>query len=279
MKCAALFPRLFICFNTAMDAATRTRWKSISPWILEAAPALCVLSLTLLTSVLAARDISLLPALKTIWRIVFRFIRIALPLCLPLYALGPIYKLIAGKARKKLFLVNQRRFRPIDPLRNWVLRPLQGIGINFLFGTKLVAFLQLLTGSDSTALLLPLHHGQQMARLIMLTGVSVFVSLLLSVLWTLDDMGVRYFNRRDQEVKMLGKYVGTVMPLLFGTYGIYALLVHYPRGEALMNVFKTITILYPPFTIFVVAHARFVFGRMAYLSGNTRLRKGGIQAG
>ena len=246
----------------------------------QTAPALCVLSVTVLASVLAARDITLLPALKTIWRIFFRFIRIALPLCVPLYVLAPIYKLVAGKTRKKLVLVNQRRFRPIDPLKNWVLRPLQGIGINFLFGTKLVAFLQLLTGSDSTALLLPhQYHHQQMARLILLTGVSVFVSLLLSVLWTLDDMGVRYFNRRDQEVKMLGKYVGTVMPLLFGTYGIYALLVHYPRGEALMNVFKTITILYPPFTIFVVAHARFVTGRVAYLSGNTRLRRGDIQIG
>jgi hypothetical protein len=262
-----------------MDPATLARWRNLSPWIQQTAPALCVLSLSLLASVLAAHDLTLVPALKTIWRVFFRFMRIALPLWVPLYVLAPIYKFIAGKTRKKLVLVKQRRFLPIDPLRNWVLRPLQGIGINFLFGTRLVAFLQLLTGSDSAGLLLPQHHHQQVARLILLTGISVLVSLLLSVLWTLDDMGVRYFNRKEQEVKMLGKYVGTLMPLLFGTYGIYALLVHYPREEALMNVFKTITILYPPFTIFVVAHARFVTGRMAYLSENTRLRRGDIRVG
>ncbi len=262
-----------------MDRLTRTRLRSLSPWVQQTAPALCVLSLTLFLSVLAAHDLSLFPALKTIWRILFRFIRIALPLCLPLYVLVPIYTFIAGKTRKKLVLVNQRRFQPIDPLKNWVLRPLQGIGINFLFGTKLVAFLQLLTGSDSADLFLPQHHQQQVPRLILITGISVFVSLLLSVLWTLDDMGVRYFNRRDQEVKMLGKYVGTLMPLLFGTYGIYALLVRYPRGEALVNLFKIIALLYPPFAIFVVAHARFVTGRIAYLSGKTHLSKGGIQVG
>ena len=250
----------------------------VIPWVRETAPALCVLSLTLVTSVLASGDPGLLPALKTIWRISFRFLRIALPLCLPLYMLPAIYKFIAGKRRKRLVLVNQRPFRPIDPLRNWVLRPLQGIGINFLFGTKLVAFLQLLTGSDSAGLFLP-QHQHIAARLVILTGISVFVSLLLSALWTLDDMGVRYFNRRDQEVKMLGKYVGTMMPLLFGTYGIYSLLVHYPRGEALINLFKIITLLYPPFAIFAVAHARFVTDRLGYLSGSTRLRKGDIRVG
>ena len=62
--------------------------------------------------------------------------------------------------------MNQRRFRPIDPLRNWVLRPLQGIGINFLFGTKLVAFLQLLTASASAsaALFLPQHVSPSTVR-------------------------------------------------------------------------------------------------------------------
>lgn len=264
-----------------MNSATRRKQKNLgfSPWLWEAAPALGVLFLTLFTSVLASGHLAPLPALRTIWRVLFRFLRIAVPLCLPLYVLAPIYTFIAGRVRKKLVLVNQRHFRPIDPLRNWVLRPVQGIGINFLFGTKLVAFLQLLTGSNSTDLLLLPEPHRTFGRLVLITFISVFVSLLLSVLWTLDDMGVRYFNARDQEVKMLGKYVGTLMPLLFGTYGIYSLLIHYPRGEALINLFKIIALLYPPFTIFAVAHARFVTGRLSYFSENTRLRKGNVRIG
>ena len=263
-----------------MNLAAQTRQKNVnvSPWLRQAAPAICVLFLTLIASVASSGHAPPLAAVRTVWRVFFRFLRISLPLCLPLYVLAPIYIFIAGKRRYRLVLVNQRLFRPIDPLRNWLLRPLQAIGINFLFGTKLVAFLQLLTGSDSADLLLPEPH-RMVARLVLLTFISVSVSLLLSVLWTLDDMGVRYFNRRDQEVKMLGKYVGTLMPLIFGTYGIYSLLVHYPRGEALTNLFKSITLLYPPFTIFVVAHARFVTSRLSYLSKNTRLTKGGIRMG
>jgi hypothetical protein len=263
-----------------MNWTAHARQKNIemSRWFREATPALCILILTLLSSVLTSSHSTPYFVIRTIWRVFFRFLRIALPLCLPLYVLIPIYEFIAGKARPRLVLVNQRRFRPVDPLRNWLLRPLQALGINFLFGTKLVAFLELLTGSDSTDLLLPVHH-HFVARLVLLTFICVFVSLLLSVLWTLDDMGVRYYNRRDQEVKMLGKYVGTVMPLIFGTYGIYALLVHYPRGEAVANLFKSITILYPPFAIFVVAHARFVVGRLNHFSNKTRLKKLGIRIG
>lgn len=47
------------------------------------------------------------------------------------------------------------------------------------------------------------------------------------------------------------------------------------QANRLTSLVKIVTILCPPFTIFVVTHARFVSGRLAYLSENTRLRKGG----
>ena len=39
----------------------------------------------------------------------------------------------------------------------------------------------------------------------------------------MDDLGIRYFNRKDYEIKMVGKYVGTLMPIVFGLYGVLSL--------------------------------------------------------
>ena len=64
---------------------------------------------------------------------------------------------------------------------------------------------------DSYGLRLFTHpQGQfQLGRFMVVTGITILVSLLLSTLWTLDDMGIRYFNRKDYEIKMVGKYMGT----------------------------------------------------------------------
>ena len=60
-------------------------------------------------------------------------------------------------------------------------------------------------------------------------------------------MGIRYFNERDHELKMIGKYVGTLMPVIFGLYGIFGLMANYPVAEALLNIVRAVIILYPPF--------------------------------
>jgi len=46
-------------------------------------------------------------------------------------------------------------------------------------------------------------------------------------------------NRKDQELKMIGKYVGTLMPILFGLYGIFSLLDDYPARQALSSYFES----------------------------------------
>jgi hypothetical protein len=153
---------------------------------------------------------------------------------------------------------------------------LQGIGIGLLFEAKLLAALQILTGVTAQPVLFSSRGQIQLERLLVITGITVVISLLLSTLWTLDDMGIRYANRKDQELKMIGKYVGTLMPILFGLYGIFSLLDDYPARQAFVFLFRIVMILYPPFAVFAVMHFRFLRSREQQFSERTLLRTGGI---
>jgi hypothetical protein len=93
---------------------------------------------------------------------------------------------------------------------------------------------------------------------LVVTGITILVSLLLSTLWTMDDLGIRYFNRKDYEIKMVGKYVGTLMPIVFGLYGVFSLFDQFSKMQALIYLFQIIMILYPPFAVFSIIHAHFV---------------------
>ena len=89
-------------------------------------------------------------------------------------------------------------------------------------------------------------------------------------------MGIRYVNRRDQEIKMIGKYAGTLMPLIFGFYGILSLFANYPIMEGLVYLLKIIFILYPPFTIFAVIHSYVLRGNAKSLTARHSIMKGSI---
>jgi hypothetical protein len=188
----------------------------------------------------------------------------------------PIYGFIVEKKNRVLLQIDGKRDFTTYHLKHWVFRPFQGIGIGLLFGTKLLTILQLVAGpSVKSSLLIP--QGQfDLARIVMITAVTVFVSLLLSVLWTLDDMGIRYFNRKDQELKMIGKYAGTLMPVIFGLYGMFGLLANYPTAQAFTYAFEIVVVLYPPLVFFTVAHTYFLRKRRELLTKRTPLRKAAI---
>jgi hypothetical protein len=162
----------------------------------------------------------------------------------------------------------------IRPIKHWLFRPFQGIGIGLLFATKLLGVLQIVTGSTPTASIF-LPQGQfQLGRLLVVTGITILVSLLLSTLWTMDDLGIRYFNRKDYEIKMVGKYVGTLMPTVFGLYGVLSLFDQFSKVQTLIYLFQMIVILYPSFTIFSVFHAHFVQKRAETLLDKLFIEKG-----
>jgi hypothetical protein len=206
---------------------------------------------------------------EAIYKGLLRFFRITLPLCFPLYLLLPIFGTLGRVAQRKkeAFLqVKEKQDLEIHPVKHMLLRPLQGIGIGLLFGTKLLLVLQVVTGTTASASLL-IPKGQfQFGRFMVVTGITVLISLLLSTLWAMDDLGIRYFNRKDYEIKMVGKYVGTLMPIVFGLYGVFSLFDQFSKMQALIYLFQMVVILYPPFTVFAIGHAHFVRGNIESLS-------------
>jgi hypothetical protein len=241
----------------------------------EISPALSVLFFSILYSYFFD-SFTPIKGWEVLLRVLIRFIRFALPLCLPLYALLPIYRFVVARMREKLLQTEKKREPNLHPIKHWIFRPLQGIGIGLLFETKLLAALQILTGMTAQPVLFFSRGEIQIGRWLVIIGITVIISLLLSTLWTLDDVGIRYVNRKDQEIKMIGKYVGTLMPILFGFYGIFSLIAGYPTKQALIFLFRIVMILYPPFAVFAIMHFRFLRGREEHFSERTLVKKGGI---
>jgi len=229
-------------------------------WPKEIGHAVGILILTISLSVFLG-EFTFLKGSEAIYKGLLRFGRITLLLCIPLYLLLPVFGTLGrvGQRKNRPFLqIKEKQELEIHPLKHWLLRPFQGIGIGFLFGTKLLSVLQVMTGEAATASLL-IPTGQfQLGRFLIVSGITIFVSLFLSTLWTLDDMGIRYFNRKNHEIRMIGNYAGTLMPILFGFYGTFNLFSEFQRTEALVYLFQIAVILYPAFAVFSVFHTHFL---------------------
>jgi len=251
--------------------------KSVSHLSREISPAVAVLVFASFFS-LFLNNLSV-PGWETIYRALFRFFRLTLLLCLPLYVHLPIYSFIVDKMRGKLLQTGKIQELHIKPFKHWIFRPFQGIGIELLFETKLLTVLQVITGVATKPFPLFSRSHFQPGWLLVISGITVVISLLLSILWTLDDVGIRYVNRKDQEIRMIGKYVGTLMPIIFGFYGIFSLSANFPTSQVFIYLFKTVIILYPPFTVLTVFHTRLLRNKAEYFFQKASLEKGGIWFG
>jgi hypothetical protein len=210
-----------------------------------------------------------------LYRTLFRFVKLSLFSCLSLLCLIPIYKFLIQKLNNSILLVKEKRLGRIRPIKHWFFRPFQGIGIGLLFGTKLLALLQIVAGTPTESSSYFFLNQFQLNKLIVIFIIMFLVSLILSVFWTLDDMGIRYYNPQDQELKMIGKYTGTLMPLLFGSYGILSLFASFPKWQAIIYLGRVIIVLYSPFAFFTVLHYHFVRTKIHLFSyGNPQ--QGGI---
>jgi hypothetical protein len=244
----------------------------------EISPALTVLFFAIFFS-LFLDNLPLIQGWEVIYRALIRFIRFTLLLSLPLYVLSPIYRFVVDKMKGKLLQTEKTQELHINPIKHWIFRPFQGIGIGLLFETKLLTVLQVVTGVTTKPFALFPQGQFQPGRLLVISGITVVISLLLSILWTLDDVGIRYVNRKDQEIRMIGKYVGTLMPIIFGFYGIFSLVADFPMLRAFIYLSKTVIILYPPFTVFAVFHTHFLINKAEHFSQRASLIKGGIWFG
>ncbi len=138
----------------------------------------------------------------------------------------------------------------------WFIRPLQGISLSMIFAERLENLLEFLP-----------------ARLVLFFMASILVSVFLSIVWVLDDMGVKIYNESNGDVYMAGRSIGTVLPLIAGAIGISGLFHLSSPMDALIQLFEIVMVLYPPYVFFVIFHQEFVKRRIASLSGRLPLKK------
>lgn len=83
-------------------------------------------------------------------------------------------------------------------------------------------------------------------------------SILLSFFWSLDDLEIRRHNEKMGEVKMIGKYIGVLLPILFGLYGMFGLFKSHEHLPAIQYIAQMVIVLYPPFLVMTVCHASYI---------------------
>jgi len=237
--------------------------KSIRENIREMGPALAILLATLIISTLLT-EFTFNFGLKALWKTLFRFLRLSLFLTLPVFLLPGICSFIGGilnRGKRHLIQAQEDRDTAVHPLKNWIFRPLQGIGLCMLLATKLLAFLEIYTGSRVTMDAILPQGKFDPARFFSSIAIGIAVSLLLSCLWTLDDLGVRHYNTKTREVRMIGKYIGLLLPIFFGFSGIISLFDNNTQILVAKYVAQMVVILYPPFVVFNVLHSRYLKSR------------------
>jgi hypothetical protein len=241
--------------------------EALSSWLKDTAPALFLLfgsmAMTLFFS-----EFLFVSGIKELWKILLRFIRMSVTLIFPVISLPFLCSLIRpilNRTKRRLVQIQEERIHSIHLLDAWLVRPLQGIGLSMLIATKLISVLQLYTGGKiSESLLLP-SGGFVPGKFIATTSIFVGVSMLLSLLWTFDDLGIRHYNKKTGEIRMIGKYLGALLPTIFGFYGLINLFGAYSQTMVLKYVAQMVIVLYPPFVVFAVFHQRYIQKREGLL--------------
>ena len=219
-------------------------------------PALAVLFLTGIISSFFS-GVIFASGMESLWKILLRFIRFSFILVIPIPLLLPVCGLMQGLLnRRNLHLIQIREEPHHDriPWQIWFIRPFQGIGLAMLIATKLIALVQISTSSviDSSIVFPPTQF--QLGRFLSATAVAVTTSLLLSFLWSLDDLSIRQHNRKTGEIRIVGKYLSALLPILFGFYGMFSLFGSHERLLAVRYIVQMVLALYPPFLFLAVVH-------------------------
>jgi len=234
----------------------RSAQEILKKMVIEAWPALAVLFLTLVISVFFS-EITFAVGMESVWKILLRFLRFSFILVIPIPLLPHVCGIMQGFLnRRNLHLIQIREERhPVRiPWQIWLIRPFQGIGLAMLIATKLIVLVQIST-SSATASSIALPPAQfNWGRFLSATAVAVTTSLLLSFLWSLDDLGIRQHNRKTGEIKIIGKYLSALLPILFGFYGMFSLFESHERLLAVRYIAQMVLALYPPFLVLSVVH-------------------------
>jgi len=231
--------------------------------VIAAWPALAILFLTVVISGFFS-EFTVTVGMESVWKILLRFLRFSFILVIPVPLLPPVCGLmqnLLNRRNLRLIQIRQERHPVRIPWQIWFIRPFQGIGLAMLIATKLIVLVQISSNAaiNSSVVLPPaqFHWG----RFLSATAVAVTTSLLLSFLWSLDDLGIRRHNRKTGEIRIIGKYLSALLPILFGFYGIFSLFESHDRLLAVRYIAQMVLALYPPFLVLAVAHKFYTANR------------------
>lgn len=238
--------------DTGNESTVKSKRLTLKGFLRSILPALAVLIITLIFSAFIS-EYTLVGEITAAWRILFRFFRFLLILTIPLLLLpltcSGIQHLI-NRGHGCLIQLPEFRDPLFHPIKNWFIRPFQGIGLAMLIATKLLSFLQIETqGLISASAILPPTQFS-LWRFISTFSIAALTALLLSTLWSMNDLGIRYYNAKTAEIRLIGKYLGLLLPVLIGSYGIINLLENYAHPAAVLYIVQMAIILYPPFVLF-----------------------------
>lgn len=161
--------------------------KVIKDNLKEMGPALGILLATLIISTFLT-EFTFNFGLKALWKTLFRFVRLSLLLTLPMFLLPGICSIVEGilnRGKQHLIHAQEELDTAVHPVKNWIFRPLQGIGLSMLLATKLLTVLEIYKGSKVTVDVLLPQGAFAPGHFLGSLAIGVVVSLLLSLLWTL----------------------------------------------------------------------------------------------
>ncbi len=216
-------------------------------------PALFILLLTVIISLATGHPHGLFLA-RSIRSLIVRFVLVTLIFIAPVLILPKLLVLVVNMARNegplgRFVRAASNSCQELTRSDAWIIRPLQGIGLAMIFAERLENLLEFLP-----------------VRLVLFFMGSALVSLFLSVVWALDDLGVRIYNSKKGEVYMAGRSIGTVLPLITGAIGITSLLHLSSPLDAVTELLEIVMVLYPSYVFFVIFHNEFIKKRMTSLS-------------
>jgi hypothetical protein len=247
--------------------------RSLRDILFELSPAIVVLAATFVVSFSVGTAEGLF-LVQSNARTSVRFLAITTILLVPLPILPPLIAFAGKRLADEGFLgrLVKGEMRSSDEFRKsllWIIRPLQGIGMSMLFSNQ---FLNLFRNFSEASFL------NAVISPILFIVVSMPISILFSVIWSLDDLGIKLYHKQSGEVRLVGSYVGTILPVIFGAIGIYSLFQRSSPTGALLFLVLMVMVLYPPYVLFAVIHDKFLGQRKARLFENLLFGSVKVQA-
>jgi hypothetical protein len=217
--------------------------------------------------------------LNIVWFVLFRMVRLSALFILAVYLIKPISSLIGRYVNRnhRIFfhLKSSSEIIRKDLFQLWFVRPMQGIGISMLLASKLIYLLHIYYNLDkSFQLITPIAFNWQ--RFVQTTLIIIPISIILSVFWMLSDLSIRYFNKKSNEVKILGNAMALIIPMLFGFYGLSELIEDNTGFVALYYLIQITIALYPPFAFYTVFHNLYISKNRIDILKRLGSRKAGI---